>query len=399
MLETFRQLCIIASSTFSRISDVLNNYLGATRNKPTFGREMLIIGSDLGLCHHALSQCVKLSTSSPGIVSLPSRFRQQYWSFQASDLAGFYEVDPYLFERLKFYGHGFDSEGFEKSSQADILTTCDIHFRLRPVDGVGSHGSVSLIYIDTYFHSTSYMLETYRTNSDTLIEGSERLLDPNLSGAAKAARPISMGLHSACPKVSTCQGLSFKENPHGHTSTVDAELGRYAGQPLPNHEPQVDASQTTETCELDSPQRQVRFEISQLQHKRVELQKRMKAKIANYDKKITLLQARLSSRFVRPPGSQNNGYNHQVEQILPLATPVLSGADNNASVKHEASLSLEKGPRESSQSPCRSDDKTAPMTKKAVPSFTPQCAKQDTSSWTKDQDLPPSRKRKRACGI
>ena len=78
MLEAFKYSCIQASSTYSKIFEVLNDYLDGTRKKSSFSREILILGSGLGLCHHALAHFGKLSMGLIGIVNLLPIFAGNY---------------------------------------------------------------------------------------------------------------------------------------------------------------------------------------------------------------------------------------------------------------------------------------------------------------------------------
>lgn len=74
MLETFRQLGVQASSTFSKIFDALNDYLNAPRKRPAIRHGMLTLGSGLGLCHHALSHFGKALMGRTDFVSISHCF-------------------------------------------------------------------------------------------------------------------------------------------------------------------------------------------------------------------------------------------------------------------------------------------------------------------------------------
>lgn len=74
MLETIRQLSALASSTISKIYDLMNEYLAAPRKRSAFRREMLKLASGLGLCHHALSHFGKASIGRNYFVSLSHYF-------------------------------------------------------------------------------------------------------------------------------------------------------------------------------------------------------------------------------------------------------------------------------------------------------------------------------------
>ena len=73
MLETFRQIYVLASSTLSKIFDELNKYKkcsdDAPRHRSIFDRETLRLGFGLGMCHHALSQFGKAPVSCSDFVS------------------------------------------------------------------------------------------------------------------------------------------------------------------------------------------------------------------------------------------------------------------------------------------------------------------------------------------